>query len=310
MKLNQISHVLGVAETGSLRSASRKLGITQPTMSRSIRDIEHEFGVALFTRHANGVTPTDMGRLFIRRALAIQSEVRRVSEDLDQANGNYTGQVSIATTISTSLALLPTVLLSFQKSYPHGRLKITESLYRPVEADIISGEIDFFVGPLYEMPRLKQLMVETLFENRRVICARKGHPLLSATSLAELGSARWIRSSMSERPDESDLEALFERAGLPAPEIVVQTRSATMTLLTLVNSDLLTIMPTQCLDFASTAERIGTVKLEGPLPGAPICMVRRGDLPLTPLAERFWDMIYKAGLNYAREHCAVKTDLR
>lgn len=61
MKLSQISHVLGVAETGSLRSASRMLGIIQSTMSRSISDIEHEFGVALFTRHANGVTPTDMG---------------------------------------------------------------------------------------------------------------------------------------------------------------------------------------------------------------------------------------------------------
>jgi LysR family transcriptional regulator, regulator of abg operon len=300
MKLSHVRDILAVAETGSLRSAARKLGMTQPTMTRSLRDIEHEFGVALFTRHANGVMPTAMGQLFIRRATAIQSEVRRIREDLDQTKGNFTGQVSIATIFSTGLALLPTVLPSFQKRYPHGRLRITESLYRPIEADIISGQIDFFVGPLYEKPGNSLLAVEKLFDNRRVIVARKGHPLLSATSLADLQQAQWIRGSLSERPDESDLEMQFARAGLPAPEIVVQTQSATMALLTVINSNLLTIMPIQNLDFAATADWINTVKLEKPLPGAPICIVRRADLPLTPLAEKFCDMIRKAGSHYDR----------
>jgi LysR family transcriptional regulator, regulator of abg operon len=300
MKLSHIRDILAVAESGSLRSASRKLGITQPTMTRSIRDIEHEFGVVLFTRHANGVTPTDVGRLFIRRALAIQSEVRRISEDLDQAKGNFTGQVSIATMFSTSLALMPSVLPTFQKRYPHARLRITESLYHPIEADIFSGEIDFFVGPLYEKPLNTLLVAEKLFDNRRVIVARKGHPLLSATSLAELQSAQWIRGSLSERPDESDVETLFARAGLAAPEIVLQTRSAMMTLLAIIRTDLLAVMPLQCLDFAATADCIDQVKLETTLPGAPICVVRRSDLPLTPLAEGFWDMIHKAGANYDR----------
>ncbi len=300
MKLSHIRDILAVAEAGSLRSASRKIGVTQPTMTRSIRDIEHELGVALFTRHANGLTPTEMGRLFIRRATAIQTEVRRINEDLDQAKGNFTGQVSVATIFSTSLALMPTAFRSFQKCYPHGRVRITESLYHPIEADILSGEIDFFVGPLYEKPANSLLTVEKLFDNRRVIIARKGHPLLSATSLADLQGAQWIRGSLSERPDESDIEALFKRAGLSAPEIVMQTRSAMVGLLTVITSDLLTIVPTQCLDFAGISNSIDVVDLGRALPGAPICIVRRGDLPLTPLAEKFWDLICKAGLNYAR----------
>lgn len=300
MKLSHIRDILAVAELGSLRSASRKLGTTQPTMTRSIRDIEHEFGVVLFTRHSNGVTPTELGRLFIRRAIAIQTEVRRISEDLDQAKGNFIGQVSIATMFSTSMALMPIVLPSFQKQFPHGRLKIVESLYHPVEAAILSSSIDFFVGPLYEKPLNTALISEKLFDNRRVIVGRKGHPLLSATELADLTQAQWIRSSLSDLPDESDLETLFSRAGLPPPEVVVQTRSAIMTLFTVINSDLLTVMPIQNLNFAATSDCIDTVKLKGTLPGAPICAVRRGDVPLTPLAERLWDMVLKAGSNYDR----------
>ncbi len=300
MKLSHIRDILAVAETGSLRSASRKIGITQPTMTRSIRDMEHEFEAPLFIRHANGVTPTDMGRLLIRRATAIQAEVRRISEELDQAKGNFRGQVSIATIFSTGLALVPTVLPSFQKRYPSGRLRITESLFGSIEADIISGQIDFFVGPLYEKPLNSLLVVEKLFDNRRIIAGRKGHPLLSATTLADLQQAQWIRTSLSEFPDEADLEALFAQAGLRPPEIVVQTQSATMTLLTVISSNLLTIMPIQNLDFAVTADCINAVKLEKPLPGARICIVRRGDVPLTPLAEAFYDMICKAGSSYDR----------
>ena len=300
MKLSHIRDILAVAETGSLRSASRKLGITQPTMTRSIRDVEHEFGVALFTRHANGVTPTETGRLFIRRAMAIQTEVRRISEDLEQEKGSFTGQVSVATIFSTGLALVPKAFSAFQRRYPHSRLRIIESLYRSIEAEILSGAIDFFVGPLNEKPLNTQLTVERLFDNHRVIIARKGHPLLSATSLADLQQAQWIRGSLSDGPDESDLEALFARAGLAPPEIVVQTQSAVLALMTVINSDLLTITPIQCLDFAAIADWIETVKLDKMLPGAPICVVRRGDVPLTPLAEAFFDMIRKAGLNYDR----------
>lgn len=300
MKLSQIRDVLAVVDNGSLRSASRKLGITQPTMTRSIRDIEHELGVVLFTRHANGVTPTEAGRTFIRRATAIQSEIRRINDDLNQARGDFGGQVSIATIFSTGLALIPSALPSFQKRFPHGRLKITESLYQPIEIDIISGEIDFFVGPLYGKPTNTLLVVEKLFDNQRVIVARKGHPLLSAKSIEDLQHSKWVRTSLSDRPDESDVENLFTRAGLGAPKVVLQTRSAILTLLAVIESDLLSLMPSQCLDFAATANCIDTINIERFFPGAPICMVRRGDVPLTPMAEAFWDMVHKAGKNYNR----------
>jgi LysR family transcriptional regulator, regulator of abg operon len=300
VKLSHVRDILAVAETGSLRSASRKLGITQPTMTRSVRDIEQEFGLVLFARHSHGVTPTDAGRIFIRRALAIQTEVRRIREDLAAAAGSFTGQVSIATNFSTSLVLMPTVLPSFHKRYPHGQLRITESPYPSAEAEIISGEIDFFVGPLQDFPSKNLLTVEKLFDNQRVIIARKGHPLLSATTLEELRDAQWIRNSILDVPSDAKMKAEFLRAGLSDAEITIQTRSTLLSLMALVNSDLLMITAIQCLEFAAFGDLIEVLKLERKLPAAPICIVRRGDLPLTPLAEAFCDMIRKAGLNYAR----------
>ena len=298
MKLNQIRDVLAVVEAGSLRAASRQLGITQPSITRSIRDTENELGVALFTRRANGVTLTDMGRIFVRRAAAIQVELRRVREELEQAKGDFVGQVSVAMSTASSIALMPSILPVFQREFPEALLKLSESLFQPIETDILSGEIDFFVGPLDENLSSTSLLVEKLFDNRRVVLARKGHPLAKARSLAELNDARWIRPSFATKYGEADFEAMFERTGLQEPKIVMHTRSALMTLLSVANSDLLTVLPVQWLEFSPTAQGVEAIEFDRPLSAAPVCIVRRGDLPLTPLAERMCDLTRKAGHNY------------
>ena len=74
MKLTHLRDVVAVAERGSLRAAARHLGIAQPAITRSIREIERELGVVLFERRARGVVLTPMGEVFMRRALVMQNE--------------------------------------------------------------------------------------------------------------------------------------------------------------------------------------------------------------------------------------------
>jgi DNA-binding transcriptional LysR family regulator len=302
MKLSNIRNILAVVETGGIRAASRQLGITQPSMTRSIRETENELGLSLFIRHAYGVTLTDMGRAFVRRATAVQSELRHILEEAEQAKGRFAGQVSVAMSTAASIALIPAVLNKFQQSCPDAFLRITETLFQPIEANILSGEIDFFVGPIYEEMSATSLMVEKLFDNRRNVVARKGHAMAGATTLAELRGARWIRPSFSNRRDEADFDAMFERTDLPLPEIVVHTGSIMTTLMAVANSDLLTILPMQWLAFSPAGgQQVEAIKLVDSLQAAPVCIVRRNDLPLTPLAERLCDMMRKAGLNYGRQ---------
>ena len=298
MKLSHIRDILAVAETGSLRAASRKLGITQPTITRSIRDMEDELGLLLFTRHAHGVILTETGQRFVQRATAIQSEVRHIYEELGQTKGEQAGQVTIAISAAAGLAIMPLVLNKFQHKYSNALLKFTESLFQPVEAAILSGQVDLFVGPVYEDVSTTSLVVEKIFDNRRVIIARKGHPLVEAGSLGDLRGARWIRPTFSDQRDEAHFDAMFERAGLPLPEIVMHSRSMMLTLLAIAHSDLLTIVPVQWLESSFTRERIQGLLLDNMLQAAPVCIVRRGDLPLTPLAQALCDMTRKAGLNY------------
>lgn len=300
MKLNQLRDVVAVAENGSLRAAGRHLGIAQPAITRSIREIEHELGATLFERHAKGVRLTEMGRAFVRRAEAVQRELQRAEDEIKQLKGKMTGEISLAVSTASALSLLPKALADFRKKYPDPVLKITESLFAQVELELLSGRIDFYVGPYEQGSTANSFIVEELFENQRHVVARRGHPLAKATSYDELKDAKWLRPAVAERTTEGDFDLAFEDFGLSDPQITLQSRSALITMLAVANSDLLTVLPQQWLDSPLTSSLVEAL----PLPSfraAPICIVRRLDMPLTPLAEHFCDMMRRAGTNYAYE---------
>lgn len=298
MKLSNLRDLLAVAELGSLRAAGRHLGIAQPVITRSIRELERELGVSLFERHAKGVRLTDMGKIFVRRVESSQSEIRRAREEIAQLKGEMVGEVSVALSTATCMGLMPSALNAFRKRYPDGMVKVTESLFQPIENDLVSGRIDFWVGPLDPSGISPQFAVERMFDNNRRVVARKGHALASARSLRDLVGARWIRPTLSTRNTEGDFDAMFARLDLPPPKIVVQSRSALMTALTVANTDLLTILPQQWIDFAPMAGLFEPLDLIEPMLAAPMCIVKHQRMPLTPLAEHLCDQLRRAGTEY------------
>ena len=94
-ELRQLRHLLAVAEHGSFGRAAAALGMTQPALSRSIKLLERAAGGALFVRSAQGVTPSDQGRLLIARA----RDLVRAADEFDRAfvrrGGPGAGQVVV-----------------------------------------------------------------------------------------------------------------------------------------------------------------------------------------------------------------------
>ena len=96
LKLSALRDFLAVAERGSLRAAARQLGNTQPAISRSIQELERELGLALFERRSTGVTLTPMGEVFLRRASAVNNELQRATDELNQMRGAVNGRLTVA----------------------------------------------------------------------------------------------------------------------------------------------------------------------------------------------------------------------
>ncbi len=295
MKLNSLRDFLAVAEHGSLRGAARHLGAAQPTITRSVQELEKELGVVLFERRAQGVHLTPMGAVFLRRAMAVRSELTRAQDELDQLRGQTHGRLRVCLSTVAHLALLPNALKAFRQRYPDVRLEIVDALLRSVQQDLIDGTIDCYFGPLApDLPR--ELTAETLFDNTRVIVARKGHPLAQATSLRELAGAEWVTTSLTLRAEE-ELGPLFVAHGLPPPKIVINGHSSLTFVQSVMHSDLLMMLPVQWTQAPLFRDAFARIDVAENLAAPPIGIVRRNGLPLTPAAEYFSDMMRRAALH-------------
>ena len=306
MKLNHLRDIVAVAQTGSLRAASRQLGIAQPVLTRSIRDAEQELGATLFERHARGVRLTAIGEALVRRARGIQAEFGRLHEEVEQLKGGGTGEVSVAFSTASSMSLMPSAAAAFRKRFPDAVLKMSEGFFQPSQASLLSGEVDLYVGPLDPANANPRLEIELLFKNWRLVVARKGHPAATATHLEQLIDQRWALPAWPESGAEPDFRSVFVELGLPSPNIVVHAQSALLTLMSVANSDLLTILPAQWLDSTPSGYSLAVIPLLQRLEAPPICIARRQDMPLTPVAEYFQDMVRRAAVHYVhrREQAA------
>ena len=84
MRLSQIRDFLAVADTGSIRAAARSLGLTQPALTKSLRQLEAELGAVLVTRSVRGIVFTALGQAFLTRARSIDGDLRRAREEIAQ----------------------------------------------------------------------------------------------------------------------------------------------------------------------------------------------------------------------------------
>lgn len=292
MKLTQVRDFLAVAERGSLRAASRHLGVPQPSITRSIQELEHDLGVPLFERSAQGVRLTPPGVAFRRRAVAVRNELQLARDEIEQLRGATHGSLTACMSSVPHLALLPSVLAPFRRRYPDVRLHVIDAVYPTVEASLRDGTVDVYIGPTPDEVAT-DLRRELLFENTRVILGRTGHPLAKARSLAELVDAEWLTTSITARPEE-ELGPLFAQHGLPAPRLVMRAQSSLTFLVAMAYSDVLMMVPIQWVRFPLWRNVLQPIHVREPLPAPPICIVQRAGMPLTPAAEHFCDLVRRA----------------
>ena len=299
MKLHQIRNLVAVAERGSLRRAAHHLGVSQPSLTRSIQELEHELDVTLFERGGTGMVLTAAGAIVLRRATGIQAELARVHEEVAHLRGVARGSVAIGLSTVSHIALLPRVLPTFMQRFPDLRLRITETLFTAVERDIRDGLLDFYIGPLGQDASPMGLSVEPLFRNTRMVFARSGHPLAGARSLGDLVSQSWVTGALT-LISEDELTPIFTRLGLPRPNVVVEGRTSLTKIAVASSSDLLIMLPRQWKAPLEATGLIREIPVVEPLEAQTICIIRRSSRPLTPTSECLSDLFRRAAVAYAR----------
>jgi LysR family transcriptional regulator of abg operon len=297
MKMHHLRDLLAIVDRGSIRAAARHLGIAQPALSRSVRELEKELGVPLFERRAKGSFLTPMGQIFARRANTAVNELRRANDEIQQLQGDVHGTVIAGISSLALVALMPGVWTPFRKRYPQIQLQIIEGVYPTIEGRLKEGIIDLYVGPAPESGPAPGLQMEKLFDNTRAVFARKGHPLANATSLAELVGADWVTTSITDKA-EAEFNDLFVRHGLAAPRLALSCQTALSWISAVANSNFLALTARQWADTPLVTNVLQMVKVTEVLAGPSIVIMQRAAIPLTPAAEHLGDLVRRAAVPF------------
>lgn len=176
MNLDQLLHFTRVAEYGSFTRAAISLSMSQPAISRSIRQLEVELRKNLFHRHGRGTELTDEGR----RLLTLAS---KVFDQLEEAREIFTGDISrISGAVTVGLpptlgrVLTVPIVQAFQSDYPLARLSIVEGLSRVLLDRVLGDRVD--VAVVYDPPPCAALEIQPL----------TSHPLYLFSSLKDMSA--------------------------------------------------------------------------------------------------------------------------
>ena len=292
MKLTSLRALVAAVEEGSLRSAARRLGLSQPALTKLIRELERELSTTLLLRSTTGVIATAQGMVLYERAVAATRELAHAVDEIGQLGGRMTGTLTIGAVPLAVMLLIPETLRTFGAEFPEIQLRISEELYIEQLTRLRKGEVDIALGPLPEPLPTGEFVVEALLPIDMVVVVRKGNPLARARRLADLAEAPWVYTGAA--PDAGYARTLFERHGLTPPPTGALVNS-TLGLLSIVASgNCVGLQPRQIAAHPFARQHLEIVPIaEGPLQ-LTLGALARGDTALKPSVRHFLAHLHRA----------------
>lgn len=276
MKLHQLAALVTASETGSLRRAADKMHLSQPALSRSIRELEAEVGVKLLDRTALGVEPTVYGKALILRSRIVEAELRQARDDIAHLRAATQGDLRIGATPVAAFSLLPTVLAQIKKARPNLRVTVSDGIGAGLLNRLRQGDFDFAFGRIFDDVDPHEFNIEVLFSDSLVVFARRDHPLAKEKRLSKIDWEKyeWILPG-SDSPARTALQRTFYEKTGQAPRCVMDSDSF-MTMLTVISqTDLLGVAPHELFRIAWLQETFVTLDLGLKLPSQPTGIIRR-----------------------------------
>ncbi|BAN46093.1 LysR family transcriptional regulator [Metapseudomonas resinovorans] len=287
MKLHQLRAIVAICESGSIQEASRLLHISQPALSKGIKELETELGVPLLVRSNRGITLTEYGERLVRRARLILEEVRRARDEIETLKGVMDGKVSIGVSPVTPGAQFITSLNRYRKRYPKVQVQIHELRPSKLMEGLREGQLDLVLTSLPANRSSDGFHWTELYAQPTVLAVRKGHPLRHARSLVELRDQEWL---LQDSLEQSRVGWMFETYQVEPPERVIECASVVLFSELALNTDAVSYWSLRVLEHVrKLGQELDIVDLVEQIPPMNISLVCRDQELMTREAKALTD---------------------
>ena len=229
MELRHLRYFVAVAEEQNVTRAAARLHVSQPPLSRQIRDLEDELGVELFDHGAKAVRLTEVGRVFLAEAQAV---LRRADEAVQMAKAVASGQrgeIHVGYAPSLTVEILPRALRSFQEANPGVRVQLHDMSTQEMLRGLRDEKLHVALMIQTSAKVMNGLVFEELRRYAVCVAAHPAHPLARArkVSLEQVATERLIAYTLADYPEyHAWLANLFAPLKRP-PQIAEEHDSST-----------------------------------------------------------------------------------
>lgn len=159
-----------VAHHLSFTKAAQELYISQPAITKHIRELEHSYGQRLFERRGNRVSLTPAGTLLLAHADTVAQLHEQLTEQLHNLHGEAAGRLRLGASTTLSQYVLPGILPGFQKRYPQVTLTLLNGNSEQIAEAMLSGQLD--LGFVEGRSKSRDLHYEPLLADELVAVRR------------------------------------------------------------------------------------------------------------------------------------------
>lgn len=146
MELRHLRYFVAVAEELNITRAAERLHVSQPPLSRQIRDLEEELGVVLLERSPQRVVLTHKGAVFLKDARAVLKLADEAVQRVQSEPGGMKGDLRIGYSPNPTIELLPKALKAFHKTTPGVRTLLHDAASDELLAALLAGTMDVLLG--------------------------------------------------------------------------------------------------------------------------------------------------------------------
>lgn len=279
--------IAAVTRDGGVTLAARRLGRSQPELSRTLSDFTKRFGVELFQRKATGMEPLPAARLLTALAGTVAFLMEGLRREFGRLAGQIVGRVAVGMLPFSGQDLISRAFARLTNRHPHLHLACIPGSYNGLVEGLRRREIDRIIGIMRGPQRPSDLEETHLYDERFRVVARRGHPLEGRrVGPEELVETQWVIAPHGT-PVRAYFEEIFARLGVAPPTQSCEMLSFNAAEQMIIESNSLAMLTYSDRKLARLRPELSVIDAPIPPGAAPIGLTRLRGAAAEPALEAF-----------------------
>ncbi|MBC9251701.1 pca operon transcription factor PcaQ [Pseudomonas alcaligenes] len=298
IKFRHLLCFLEVARQGSLARAAEVLAVSQPAISKTLKELEEILVTRLFERSKQGVTPTAAGLAFLRYAGPSVQALREGVRSL-RSGEHEAGAVRLGVLSTVESSLLPDVVRRLHEQHAALVVSVETGPSAYLLGQLRVGALDLVIGRMTDSPQIEGLTFEHLYSESMILVVRPGHALLH-TDLSD-------RSRLGDYPVVLPLagttirryaDSLYVQCGIGLPQQRLETLSVALSRRYVQACDAVWVAPQDAVRQDLARGELVALQLGLREPGGSVGICSNPSTPLSLAAQWCCEALRAAALDY------------